>query len=106
MATWADAYITELQAGKKVSFRPSGHSMEPLIKMGQLVTLEPVNHYNGVDAASIVLATTPKGVYLHRIDAFSNVGHIRWYRIAGTGGNSNGWVTEDKLHGVLTSVSD
>lgn len=104
-----DPYIEELKAGKTVQFRPAGHSMDPLIKAGQLVTVEPINRggtFNGVDATSIVLVTVHISTFLHRVAGISNVGHIRWYRIEGCKGNLNGWVTEDKIHGVLTAVED
>jgi hypothetical protein len=35
--------VRELMNGKPVSFRPSGHSMEPLIRHRQLVTVDPVD---------------------------------------------------------------
>lgn len=39
---WADGYISELNAGRSVDFRPRGNSMVPRIKSGDLVTVDPI----------------------------------------------------------------
>ncbi len=39
---WADRAIAELQQGKQTQICPRGGSMEPLVKSGARVTLDPV----------------------------------------------------------------
>ncbi len=102
MSRWADKYIEELRAGKSVSFRPSGRSMEPLIRSGQLCHLRPEDPFHIGD---IVLCEVNGSQYLHLIGANTTAGQV-WYRIENAAGHINGWITRDKIYGWLYSVED
>jgi len=82
--SWAKHYIEQLQSGEAVEFRPRGHSMEPLIKSGQLVRVEPATEAN---AGDIVLCRVRGREYLHLVVATSS----RGYLIGNNRGKQNGW---------------
>jgi hypothetical protein len=62
---WASGYITKLQAGETVSFRPRGNSMSPRIESGQLCTVVPVDA-GTLAAGDIVLCKVRGNEYLER----------------------------------------
>jgi len=82
---WATLHIEALQAGSVVQFRPHGNSMLPLIKSGQLVTVEPLR---GVPAVGdIVLCRVGGAEYLHLVKAIQGERVL----IANNRGKTNGW---------------
>lgn len=84
---WASGYITKLQAGDTVSFRPRGHSMAPRIESGQLCTVEPVDPA-ALRAGDIVLCKVRGSEYLHFVKAIQG----DRFQIGNNRGLSNGWI--------------
>jgi hypothetical protein len=97
---WASGYITELQAGVTVSFRPRGHSMSPRIESGQLCTVEPVNPAI-VQVGDIVLCKVRGAEYLHFVKAVQD----GRFQIGNNRGHINGWIGQSAIFGKLTKVA-
>jgi hypothetical protein len=99
---WATEYINKLKAAETISFRPTGNSMYPLIKSGQLVTVEPANPLYFIN--DIVLCEVNGKEYLHLIKSIEfNMTPIL-YLIGNNKGGINGWTS--KVYGLVTSISD
>ena len=98
---WADRYIKELNSGVRVSFRPKGHSMTPRIKNEQLCVVEPADWYD-IEKDMIVLCTVKGYQYVHLVTAVKG----DQYQISNNKGHINGWISRDKIYGVLHSVHD
>lgn len=92
---WADRYIENLKAGRVVTFRPRGRSMEGKISDGQLVTCEPM-HGRIPAVGDIVLCTVKGSQYLHLVKSVSGGQAL----IGNNHGNVNGWCRFDQIHGV------
>jgi hypothetical protein len=86
-----------LVAGQPVEFRPSGHSMEPLIKHRQLVRIEPLADEVVLERGEIVFAKVGGHYYLHKIGAVAG----DQFRIENNKGHVNGWVTRRGILGRL-----
>ncbi len=99
--SWATPYIEQLKLGRTVQFRPRGNSMLPLIKSGQLVTVEPSC---GVfyELGEIVLCTVSGKDYLHLVVAL----HGDRYTIGNNRGGINGTISRSCIYGVCTKVED
>lgn len=98
---WAQHYITALQDGKTVSFRPRGNSMTPRIKSGQLCTVEPVKIQDLVPD-DVVLCKVRGSEYLHIVKAIQD----GRYQIGNNKGYVNGWVGASAIYGKLVRVED
>lgn len=98
---WADNYITALQRGETVRFRPRGGSMQGRIESGQLVTVEPASR--GFTVGDAVLCRVAGSQYLHLVLA---VGSDDRYQIGNNKGGINGWCTAESVYGVVTAVED
>ena len=96
---WASGYITKLQAGEAVSFRPRGHSMSPRIDSGQLCTVEPVDPTT-LRTGDIVLCKVRGAEYLHIVKAIQD----GRFQIGNNRGFINGWVGSSAIFGKLTKV--
>lgn len=98
--SWASSYIVELTNGKTVSFRPTGRSMEPRVKSGQLCTVAPVV-LDELQVDDVVLCTVKGSDYLHKVIRFS------WDRsgveIGNNRGGVNGWTSI--VYGKLVKVT-
>lgn len=92
--SWASSYIIDLRAGKTVEFRPRGHSMEPLVKDNQLVTVVP---FKEPEPGDIVLCTVSGRQYLHLVKAQNG----DRYLIGNNRGGLNGWTHRKNIYGVL-----
>lgn len=99
---WATALVEGLERGEIVTTRRSSKSMEPLLPAGSLCTIRP--HDGRVTAEDIVLVTCADNTYLHRVGVVIRIGNVSHFQIQNLSGRSNGWVTLDKIHGVLTLV--
>lgn len=88
-----------LAQGKFIEFRPSGHSMNPTIRSGQLVRLEPSVRAD-LKIHDVVLARVSGQLYLHQISAMTE----DRVQISNARGHVNGWTTKDKVYGVVTTV--
>jgi hypothetical protein len=106
---WADRYVAKLQLGETVKFRPRGHSMEPLIKDGELVTVVPSKAVPSEGA--IVLCKVAGAQYLHlvtaieltKVDPLSGSSTCR-VQISNNKGHINGWTSIRDVYGVVTKV--
>jgi hypothetical protein len=86
---WATSYIEQLRNGQTVSFRPRGESMTPMIRSGQLCTVEPIKNKNVVLVGDIVLCKVNGSEYLHLVKAC----HAGSFQIGNNHGRVNGWTT-------------
>lgn len=84
--SWADSYIEKLVNGSSVQFKPSGHSMEPIVKHRQLCTVDPVD-LQDVEVGDVVLCKVSGRVYFHLVKAV-NDGRVQ---IGNNKGFVNGW---------------
>lgn len=90
--------IEKLQAGETVKFRPKGSSMEPKIKSGALVTVEPCADINLIKTGDVVYCKVRGKVYLHLVSAKKD-NHLQ---ISNNHGFCNGWTST--VYGKLTNV--
>jgi hypothetical protein len=67
---WATQYISRLQAGETVSFRPRGASMKGKIESGQLCTVVPVD-CSALLVGDFVLCKVRGNEHLHLIKAIN-----------------------------------
>lgn len=95
---WATEYISKLQIGETVSFRPRGSSMSGKIESGQLCTLSP--DVKDLKVGDIVLCKVFGNQYLHLIKAIKS----ERYQIANNKGRVNGWVGKNCIYGKLLKV--
>lgn len=95
---WATSYIEKLRAGEVVQFRPRGNSMTPLIRSGQLVTVEPVDP-SELKVGDVVLCRVRGSEYLHLVKAIQG----NRFQIGNNHGKINGWVKGNGIFGKLSS---
>lgn len=86
----------QLAAGESVEFRPTGHSMEPIVKHRSLVHLEPVGG-EAIVRGDVVLAKVNGRFFLHLVGAING----DQYRIENRRGHVNGWTTRKQIFGRL-----
>jgi len=96
---WADRDIEKLKRGEAVQFRPHGHSMEPIVGSGQLVTVEPVAP-GKVAVGDVVLCKVNGKSYLHMVKAIQG----ERFQIGNNKGGINGWTR--RVYGKMISVTD
>lgn len=96
-----DAVAARVAAGARVSFRPTGSSMVPLIRSRQEVTVAPVDPAR-VEPGDIVLARVAGTVYLHLVSAVdASRGRVQ---ISNNRGRVNGWTTPERVYGICVAV--
>jgi hypothetical protein len=83
------------QGEPSVTFRPRGHSMEPLIRDGQSVTVRKLQAGDPVTPGMIVLAKVKGRVYLHLVSAVDG----DRIQISNNHNHVNGWTTRDRIYG-------
>lgn len=90
--------------GKTFSFRPRGNSMMPLIKSGELVTVEPINDevIDTLGEGDIVLCKVKGRIFLHLITARQGKGKKSRFQISNNHGHVNGWTRN--VVGYVTAV--
>lgn len=80
--------------------------MEPKIKSGQLVTVEPIEDHEKIEKGAIVMCKVKGNHYVHLVSATQQkMGGMR-FQISNNKGRTNGWVHQDKVFGVVTKVED
>lgn len=106
--SWALPYIQELKNGNTVQFRPSGRSMEGLIRSKQLCTVEPIkNHLTTLQIGDIILCNVGFTYYLHKISNIAVDPHYgKMYEISNNRGRINGWIYADDIYGKCVKVED
>lgn len=95
---WASGHIDKLSNGETVKFRPRGNSMNPKIKSGNLVTVEPISC--PPDVGSIVLCKVRGRQYLHIVSAIKK----DRFQISNNKGRVNGWIGLSSIYGICTKV--
>lgn len=78
-----------------VTIKPRGHSMEPIIKDKQQVTIRKLTDDDVLDKGDIVLVRVRGHVYLHKISAIDG----NRVQISNNHGHVNGWTTRQKIAG-------
>lgn len=96
--SWAKPQVEKLKEGETVKFRPHGHSMQPKIHSGDLVTVSP--DIDNLEVGDIVLCKVHGTYYLHLIKAIEGPR----YQIANNHGHINGWCTKNGIYGRVTAV--
>lgn len=79
--------VKRLEDGYTVEYKPVGNSMNPLIKSGQLVKIEPC-YLEDVDKGDIVYCKVNGNYFLHLVKAIGQDGRLL---IANNQGHNNGW---------------
>jgi hypothetical protein len=99
-------YAWMLQEGGTIQFRPRGNSMVPLVKSGQLCTVEPLGDHV-VQKGDIVLCKVKGKYFLHLVKSTQEKmdGGGR-YQIGNNKGHTNGTIGRDKIFGRLVKVED
>lgn len=100
---WAAAHIEALRRGETVRFRPTGNSMTPRIRSGQLCTVEPVT-LDDVRGGDVVLCRVGRAEYLHVVLAVVRRQDAASAQIGNAHGRVNGWTSE--VFGRLVRVED
>lgn len=95
---WATGYISKLQAGETVKFRPRGSSMKGKVESGQLCTVEPIS--GAIEVGDVVLCKVAGRQYLHLVKAVQG----DRYQIGNNRGHINGWVGRNGVFGKLVKV--
>ncbi|GIJ43155.1 hypothetical protein Val02_00410 [Virgisporangium aliadipatigenens] len=96
-----DAMAARVAAGERVTFRPTGSSMVPLIRSRQEVTVAPADA-SAVETGDIVLARVGGTVYLHLVSAVDRARHR--VQISNNRGRVNGWTGMERLFGICVAV--
>jgi phage repressor protein C with HTH and peptisase S24 domain len=95
-------YAHALKAGETVKFKPRGHSMEPIIRNGQQVTVAPVDG-ESLQVGDVVLCKVQGHHYLHKI---INVDRERRRVLIGNNkGHTNGWTGYHNVFGRVGFTS-
>ena len=103
MNSYYQGLINRLRAGEIVYHRGHGNSMMPLIKSGQLQTLEPVDKYTILVIGDIVLCKVGKSIYTHKITAISNDSK---FQISNNKGHVNGWIGKSNIYGKVIDLEE
>jgi 1,6-anhydro-N-acetylmuramate kinase len=88
----------------QVTFTARGHSMEPLVRDGQQVTVRRLVRPEFLHVGDIVLARVRGTTYLHKITAVDKAG--RRVQIGNNKGYVNGWTGWDKVYGYYAPPRD
>lgn len=96
--SWATPHVEKLKNGETVKFRPHGHSMQPKINSGELVTVSP--DLKDLEVGDIVLCKVHGTYYLHLVKAMDG----DRCQIANNHGHINGWVSRNGVYGRVTKV--
>jgi len=102
--SWATPYIKALETQQTVQFRPHGNSMVPLIRSGELVTVEKFDNtykaWEKLKRGDIVLCKVNGKQYLHLVLSVDNDKHRA--QIGNNKGRVNGWT--HNIYGKLVKV--
>lgn len=98
--SWALHAKAALREGKTVTIKPRGHSMTSKVNDGDTVVLEPYSDIK-LKVGDIVLVRCKGHDYLHLIKAIDG----QRYQIGNNRGGINGWVSDNAIYGIATSVT-
>lgn len=102
MTGWASQYISQLQQGHTVTFRPRGHSMTGRISSGQKVTVRALDPDEIIRKRDIVLCTVNGNQYLHLVTAV----RTDQVQISNNHGKVNGWTSLANIHGKCVAIDN
>lgn len=92
-----------LAEGQRVTFRPTGNSMQPLIHSKDEVVVAPLAEGAVLEVGDIVLVRVSGSIYLHLVDAVDRPRER--VRIANNRGRINGWAPLRQVYGVCVQVA-
>jgi hypothetical protein len=87
--------VPRLVAGETIKVRGIGNSMVPILKSGQVVTVEPVKKGAILRKGEIVLAKVKGRVYLHKVTGLRQ-GQVQ---VGNNRGYVNGWTSREQVYG-------
>lgn len=87
--------VNKLALDGKADIKPTGNSMTPLIKSGDLVSLIFVDKETQLKKGDIVFCKVKGRFMLHLITAIEK----DRYQISNNHGYVNGWIGRDKIYG-------
>ena len=93
-------YAEYLTQNRTISFRPKGNSMVPLIKSGELITLEPIKDKSTLKVNDIVLCQVKGKYYVHKITA---INITKGFQIRNNKRFINGWTHQ--VYGLVIAVN-
>ena len=82
---------------ESITIRPRGHSMEPLIRDREEVTIRRLGRAETLKPGDIVLARVRGHCYLHKVTATAG----NRVQIGNNHGRINGWTSREKVVGIL-----
>lgn len=92
-----------LREGKTIErYKEAGNSMLPIIKSNQPVTLEPVREDTELKENDIVFCRVKGNYYTHKISSIRD----KQYQISNNRGYVNGWISKDKIFGIVVKIWD
>lgn len=97
---WASAAIETLLSGNRVTIKPRGNSMVPLIKSGQEVVIYPIAETSEPKVGDIVLVKCNGNVYLHLVKAKRLNDYGSYFQIGNNKNKINGWVGRNSIYGI------
>ena len=87
-----------LRRGEHVTFKPSGHSMTPIVRHHEQVTLSPLADHLP-ETGNVVLVKVKGGWFLHLVSRIKTHGGKTSYQISNARGHVNGWVSLQAIAG-------
>jgi signal peptidase I len=104
-ATFAELGTTILALGKSLRFRARGYSMHPLVRDGDLLTIEPVD-VRSLQRGDLVFFRNPQGeVVVHRMVRRTGQGDSLSFEVKGDGLPApDGLVPGKEIFGRVTSI--
>lgn len=84
--------------------KESGNSMLPILKSRQPVDLSPIDNHNNLKVNDIVFCKVKGNYYTHKIKAIKQKNNNYMYQISNNKGRINGWVSKDKIYGIVTRI--
>ena len=101
--SWAKRAKKVLKEGQNATVKPRGHSMEPKVKDGATVLLEPIFDPSKIKVGDVVLVKVRGRDYLHLVKA--RRGSTR-FLIGNNKGHTNGWVGGHALYGRAIEIDN
>ena len=99
--SWAKKARKDLAEGKRVVIKPHGNSMDPIVKDGATVTLDPITDPSKIKKGDVVLCRVKGNDYLHLVHA-TRYG-TQWL-IGNNKGHTNGWIGAHALFGKAVEI--
>ena len=91
--------LEPLARGVTVQVRGVGNSMTPILRSGEVVTVEPLKPTDELRRGDIVIAKVHGRVYLHLVHGLRGAE----VQIGNNHGHINGWTPREQVYGRLRS---